>query len=98
VEKENDCYGVYQLVDEKGTVVYIGIGHILTSLKSHLPEGSNPLQGVVQYKVEYAGNEKQVKKKLNIIMKEREEKREKPPKYNLPNTRAVSGKVMKTIA
>ena len=85
IEKENDCFGVYQLSDETETVLCIGKGHILTSLKSHLPEGPNHLGDAKQYRVEYAGNEKQADKKMEITLKKWKKKHEQLPKYNPVN-------------
>lgn len=90
VEKENDCFGVYYLSDEHDTVLYIGNGHILTNLKSHLVEGLNPLRDANQYRVEYAANERQADKNMEITLKEWEKKHGQLPKYNLAHTQVVS--------
>ena len=90
VEKENDCFGVYHLSDEDGTILYIGEGHVLTNLKSHIPEGSNPLRGATRYRVEYAGNERQAEVKLKTTLKEWKKEHGQLPRYNLLSPNVLS--------
>ncbi len=83
IEKENDCFGVYYLGGEDGAILYIGKGHVLTSLRSHLEERPNYLKGTTRYSVEYAGNLNQAAKHFEQAIKKYVENHGQPPKYNL---------------
>ena len=69
VEKENDCYGVYYLGNDSGDVLFIGVGHILTNLKSHIL-GSESFENATRYCVEYAGNQVQARRLHESAIKE----------------------------
>ena len=50
---ERDEYGVYELLDSNGIILYIGHGKIMTSLLQHLENGTYPITGARGFSVEY---------------------------------------------
>lgn len=52
--READRYGVYELGDSDGEILYIGWGQILTKLFTHMRDGQDPYPGVSLYRAEYA--------------------------------------------
>lgn len=50
---ERDEYGVYELLDSRGNILYIGHGKIMTSLLQHLQDGAHPVAGAHCFSVEY---------------------------------------------
>lgn len=53
VALERDEYGVYELLDSMGNILYIGHGKIMTSLLKHLDDGEYPVAGAHCFSVEY---------------------------------------------
>lgn len=56
VMREDDYYGVYELGNSNGDILYIGQVRIRTRLMAHLPNRSDPIVGVSFYRVEYTGS------------------------------------------
>lgn len=50
---ERDEYGVYELLDSKDNILYIGHGKIMTSLLQHFENGEYPVTGAHCFSVEY---------------------------------------------
>lgn len=62
---EPDSFGVYELGDVDGNVLYIGEGRIRSRLNSHFLIGKSPVPGAAKYRCEITG------------VKERAEQRER---------------------
>jgi hypothetical protein len=65
VSREKDRYGIYELGDSSGMILYIGEGIICSQLLSHLPTGSKPFPRAERYRVEYASDKSQAVERLN---------------------------------
>ena len=47
---EKNVYGIYQIGDKNGRILYIGQGHIHDRLASHARRGNEPVRGAVLYR------------------------------------------------
>lgn len=65
---ERDEYGVYELLDSLGNVLYIGYGKIVSSLLQHLEDGKDIIPGAVRFSVEYTWDEDNTKKRYDEEM------------------------------
>ena len=95
VEKENDCYGVYYLGDEGSRTLYIGVGHVLTGLRSHLQETA--VKEATRYRVDYAGTLKQAKEHYKTTLNKFSDSHGSPPPYNHAVKRRSPGKAAKRV-
>lgn len=82
INKEKDNFGIYELGDTNGDILYIGRGIVRNRLMSHFLNGNDPIPGTAKYRTEYTGSE------LRCIQREKAEldayykKYGKYPKYN----------------
>lgn len=53
VNLERDEYGVYELFDSTGDILYIGHGKIIASLLQHFEDGIHPVTGARSFSTEY---------------------------------------------
>lgn len=58
VKLERDEYGVYELLDSTGGILYIGHGKIIASLLQHFEDGTYPVTGVHSFSIEYTWNKR----------------------------------------
>ena len=63
VAVESDGYGVYELADASGNILYIGEGHVQSRLYSHFISASDPTPGVGLYRVEYTGSKERAEQR-----------------------------------
>lgn len=52
---EPDSFGVYELADSVGNILYIGEGRLRSRLNSHFISGSAPIPGTAKYRAEITG-------------------------------------------
>jgi len=62
---EPDSFGIYELADSNGNILYIGQGRIRSRLNTHFLIGNSPIPKVAKYRYEITG------------VKERAEQRER---------------------
>ena len=55
VSTEPDSFGVYELADGSGNVLYIGEGRLRPRLLSHFITGRSPIPGTAKYRAEITG-------------------------------------------
>ena len=60
---ETDAYGVYELGDRNGEIVYIGQGRISSRLNSHFLSGRHPIPRTSLYRVEIIGSKKRAEQR-----------------------------------
>ena len=82
VSWEDDHYGVYELANRNGDVLYIGEGRVRSRLLSHFPQGSDPIPGVSYYRVEYTRSKDRCVSRQNALLAEYKRRHGKLPKYN----------------
>ncbi len=58
VSNEPDSFGVYELGDSSGEIIYIGEGRLYNRLSSHFAGGRNPKPGAAKYRAEITGKER----------------------------------------
>lgn len=83
VSKEKDNYGIYELGDSVGDILYIGQGIIRNRLMSHfLNNGQDPIPGSSKYRVEYTGGQRIAEQRERSELDTYYKKYGKYPKYN----------------
>ena len=82
VSQEDDYYGVYELANSNGDILYIGEGRVRSRLLSHFPQGSDPTPGVSYYRVEYTRSKDRCVSRQNALLAEYKRRHGKLPKYN----------------
>ena len=60
---ETDAYGVYELGDSNGEIVYIGQGRIGARLNSHFLRGRHPIPRASLYRVEVTGSKERAEQR-----------------------------------
>ena len=63
VENEPESYGVYELGDGDGNILYIGQGRVRLRLNSAFGNGRNPKPGTAKYRVEVTGSKKRAEER-----------------------------------
>jgi len=63
VLSETDAYGVYELGDSNGKIVYIGHGRIRNRLNSHFLSGRDPIPRVSLYRAEVVGSKERAEQR-----------------------------------
>lgn len=60
---ETDSYGVYELGDKSGEIVYIGQGRISQRLNSHFLGGRHPIPRTSLYRAEVTGSKQRAEER-----------------------------------
>ncbi len=60
---ETDAYGVYELGDSDGEIVYIGHGRIGNRLNDHFLRGRDPIPRVSLYRFEITGSKERAEQR-----------------------------------
>jgi hypothetical protein len=63
VLSETDAYGVYELGDSAGEIVYIGQGRIRLRLNSHFLNGRHPIPRASLYRAEVTGSKQRAEER-----------------------------------
>jgi hypothetical protein len=79
---ESDKYGVYELGNDSGEILYIGEGQVRTRLICHFPQGSEPVVGTSCYRVQYTGGKTRCLQRQNAEMDSYLRKNGCYPKFN----------------
>lgn len=83
VTQEDNVFGVYELGDTNGEVVYIGEGRLRDRLLSHFPSGSDPIPGTKYYRVEKTGSKLRAEQRERALLNDYAKKHNgRLPKYN----------------
>ncbi len=79
---ETDYYGVYELANGSGEIIYIGEGHIRTRLLSHFQNGSDPIVGASFYRVELTGSKGRAVQRQNAELEKFQSEYGQLPRFN----------------
>jgi len=82
VAVESDGYGVYELADASGNILYIGEGHVQSRLYSHFISASDPTPGVGLYRVEYTGSKERAEQRERAELRDFTRSHGDCPKFN----------------
>ncbi len=82
VSEESNAYGVYELSDSDGNIVYVGEGHVKDRLDSHFGIGKDPIPGAGQYRVEYTGSKERAEQRERAEIRAFQRRRGDCPKFN----------------
>ena len=63
VEEEPNSYGVYEIGDNSGNILYIGQGRIRDRLKTHFIRGNHPIGGAAKYRKEITGSKQRAEER-----------------------------------
>ncbi|AHF80686.1 DUF7508 domain-containing protein [Thermococcus paralvinellae] len=81
-EKVVNLYGVYELVDKEGNVLYIGVGNLTDALLTHLPSGSDPIIGASYFSYEVTENIDKAEKMQKSLLDDYLRKYGELPRFN----------------
>lgn len=79
---EPDSFGVYELADRAGNILYIGEGRLRSRLNSHFISGSSPIPGVSKYRAEITGVKERAQQRERSEIRAFERKHGDCPKFN----------------
>lgn len=86
ISTESDNYAVFELGDiETNEILYIGYGHLLTSLITNLPLRTNLENETNGYKYQLTNNQNQSIRKLVDELQKFYSQNSRFPRYNKPN-------------
>lgn len=77
-----NVYGVYELADGAGNIVYIGEGKLRERLIAHLSIHSDPTPGVSYFRYATTGSKRKAKQRQNALLSEFRRKYGRLPMYN----------------
>lgn len=60
-----NVYGMYELADSRGNIIYIGEGKLQDRLMSHFANGSDPVPGASLFRYVSTGGKKKAVQKQN---------------------------------
>src|SRR2546428_6176613 len=83
VSAETDAYGIYELADRDGNVVYIGQGRISSRLNSHVLNGRHPVPGVSYYRIEVIGSKERAEQRERSEIRAHKRSHGYCPAYNM---------------
>lgn len=63
VLNEPDSFGVYELGDGYGDIIYIGEGRVRDRLNSHFVNGRSPIPGTAKYRAEITGSKERAEQR-----------------------------------
>lgn len=79
---ERDEYGVYELLDPIGNILYFGHGKIIASLLQHFDDGAYPVIGARRFSVEYIWDKVESERRHGEEMVKYHKKHGTYPKFN----------------
>lgn len=82
VSNESEGYGIYELGDASGNILYIGEGHIQSRLFSHFIASSDPIPGVGIYRVEYTASKERAEQRERAEIRDYTRSHGDCPKFN----------------
>lgn len=82
VLSETDAFGVYELADSGGEIVYIGHGRIRDRLNAHFLGGRHPIPKVSLYRFEVTGSKQRAEERERAEIKDYFRTHGKCPSYN----------------
>lgn len=77
-----NVYGVYELADGSGNIVYIGEGKLRERLTAHLSIRSDPIPGVSYLRYATTGSKRKAIQRQNALLSEFYRKYGRLPMYN----------------
>ena len=77
-----NVYGVYELANGSGNIVYIGEGKLRERLIAHLSIRSDPTPGVSYFRYATTGSKRRAIERQNALLSEFNRKYERLPIYN----------------
>jgi len=81
VDHDKDQYGVYELLDSND-ILYIGQGLVHSRLIAHFPDGSDPIVGATQYRIEYTASKKVAERREKEELDKYYSQNRRYPKFN----------------
>jgi len=82
VSTEPDSFGVYELANNVGNVLYIGEGRLRQRLLSHFITGKSPIPGVSKYRAEITGVKERAQQRERSEIRAFQRKHGDCPKFN----------------
>lgn len=82
VLEESNAYGVYELGDSEGNILYVGEGHVRDRLESHFGIGNDPIPGAGLYRIEYTGSKERAEQREHAEIRAFQHKHGDCPKFN----------------
>lgn len=82
MKKLPNVYGVYELRNEKGEVIYIGEGKVKERMQAHFSSGSDPIPGTTHYRQQPTGGKRRAVERQNTILEQFKQKHGKFPRFN----------------
>jgi hypothetical protein len=83
VSSESDNFGVYEIGNSSGDVLYIGEGKVKTQLLSHFNTGNAPVVGASVYRCEYTRSKDKCVSRQNALLRDHRKKHDgKNPPFN----------------
>ena len=79
---ERDEYGVYELLDSRDNILYIGHGKIMSSLLQHLENGKYPVAGAHCFSVEYTWDKTRAETRYGEELERYYKEHDTFPKFN----------------
>src|SRR5205809_3885633 len=83
VTMETDAYGIYELADRDGNIVYIGQGRIYSRLNSHFLNSRDPIPKASYYRIEIAGSKERAEQRERSEIKAHIRTHGNCPSYNM---------------
>ncbi len=83
VMMETDAYGIYELADRDGNVIYIGEGRLSSRLNSHFLNSTHPIPKASQYRIEIVGSKERAKQRERSEIRAHKRSYGSCPIYNM---------------
>ena len=82
VSQEPDSFGVYELADRDGQILYIGQGRLRARLLAHFVTGRSPIPGASKYRTEVIGVKERAEQRERAEIRNFTRKNGDCPKFN----------------
>jgi len=82
VTEESESFGVYELADRDGNVLYIGQGRLRARLLAHFITGRTPIPGTAKYRAEITGVKERAEQRERAEIRNFIRKNGDCPKFN----------------
>lgn len=80
---ETDAFGIYELADKDGNVIYIGQGRISSRLNSHFLNGRHPIPKASYYRTEVVGSKERAEQRERSEIRAHRRSHGNCPSYNM---------------
>ncbi|MDC8451665.1 MAG: excinuclease ABC subunit C [Thaumarchaeota archaeon] len=80
---ETDAYGIYELADRDGKIIYIGQGRISSRLNSHFLNNNHPIPKASYYRAEVAGSKERAEQRERSEIRAHKRSHGYCPSYNM---------------